>query len=400
VYGNIANLPLSNVTTGTMAFVSGNNRLYLWNGTGWFNIALINTNPTITGGANATYEFQTDGTPIVVSLTASDPEGIPITWDYDVTSGTLGNTAAVSQTGNVFTFTPSTNEADAGTFEITFTASDGVNIDTAASEFTLAFAVPPGQQAFTTPGTTSFVVPEGVNTICAVLIGAGATGGGGGGAGGSLRWINDLPVTPGETLTVFVGAGGGYGSTGPTTIKRGTDTLILASSNNTAGSWTVPEAANPSTAVGAGPFGGTVGGGNGGAGGGAPAQAGGGGAGGYSGNGGAGGANGSGGSAGSGGGGAGGNSNSANDNFVGGAGGGTGIFGEGPSGTTSRAGGSSGGAGTDGGYRSPAQGGAYGGGGGGTNGYYNGYSPGGNGAARIIWGTGRAFPSTNTQDMS
>ena len=140
VYGNIASLPLANVATGTMAFVSSNNRLYLWNGTGWFNIALINTNPTITGGADPTYLFATDGTPIVLTLTASDPEGIPLTWSYQVTSGALGNTATVSQADNVFTITPSTSSVDGGVFELTFSASDGVNVGTTSSTFTLRFS--------------------------------------------------------------------------------------------------------------------------------------------------------------------------------------------------------------------------------------------------------------------
>ena len=139
VYGNISGLPLSNVSTGSMAFVSSNNRLYLWNGTGWFNIALINTNPTITSGANPTYVFATDGTPIVLTLVASDPEGIPLTWSYEVTSGVLGNTATVVNVDNVFTITPSTNDADGGVFQLTFSASDGINIATAASSFTLVF---------------------------------------------------------------------------------------------------------------------------------------------------------------------------------------------------------------------------------------------------------------------
>jgi hypothetical protein len=139
VYGNISGLPLSNVSTGSMAFVSSNNRLYLWNGTGWFNIALINTNPTITSGADPSYVFATDGTPIVLTLVASDPEGIPLTWSYEVTSGVLGNIATVSQADNVFTITPSTNDADGGTFQLTFSASDGVNIGTAASSFSLVF---------------------------------------------------------------------------------------------------------------------------------------------------------------------------------------------------------------------------------------------------------------------
>jgi hypothetical protein len=140
VYATIDLLPLSNNSAGEMAYVTSNNRLYIWNGTGWFNIALINTNPTITQGPNPSYVFAIDGTPIVITLLASDPEGIPITWSYQVTSGTLGSTATISQNGNVFTITPSTDNADAGVFGVTFTASDGVNIATASSSFTLTFA--------------------------------------------------------------------------------------------------------------------------------------------------------------------------------------------------------------------------------------------------------------------
>jgi len=139
VYGNIGSLPLANVTTGSMAFVSGNNRLYLWNGTGWFNIALINTNPSITSGPDASYVFATDGTPTVLTLVAEDPEGFPITWSYQVTSGSLGNTATIVQADNVFTITPSNSPDYSGSFSVTFTASDGVNIATAASSFTLSF---------------------------------------------------------------------------------------------------------------------------------------------------------------------------------------------------------------------------------------------------------------------
>ena len=66
-------------------------------------------------------------------MTATDPEGLPIT--YSIASDTSGNIATVSQgTGastNVFTITPSTNTAYAGSFTLTFRASDGVNIATA-----------------------------------------------------------------------------------------------------------------------------------------------------------------------------------------------------------------------------------------------------------------------------
>ena len=141
VYANIAALPTSG-TAGDMAYVTATNRLYLWTGTGWYNIALINNNPTISG-VNATYNLAIDGTATTVTITATDPEGLPIT--YSIASDTSGNTATVAQgTGantNVFTITPSTNTAHAGTFSLTFRASDGVNIASAAASFTLQFNV-------------------------------------------------------------------------------------------------------------------------------------------------------------------------------------------------------------------------------------------------------------------
>ena len=139
VYATIAELPLSGNDAGDQAYVEENNRLYIWTGVGWFNIALINTNPTITSGPNASYVLAANGTPTVLTLVASDPEGLPITWSYQVTSGSLGSTATIVQSGNVFTITPSTNTDHAGTFGVTFTASDGVNLATAASTFTLSF---------------------------------------------------------------------------------------------------------------------------------------------------------------------------------------------------------------------------------------------------------------------
>ena len=137
VYATADLLP-GTANAGDMAFVSATNRLYLWNGSGWYNIALINTNPTISG-VSSSYALAIDGTATTVTITATDPEGLPIT--YSIASDTSGNIATVTQSSNVFTITPSTDDANAGTFSLTFRASDGVNIATAVSEFTLQFKV-------------------------------------------------------------------------------------------------------------------------------------------------------------------------------------------------------------------------------------------------------------------
>jgi len=137
VYATVDDLP-GTASAGDQAFVTASNRLYLWNGTGWYNIALINTNPSISG-ASASYGLASDGTPTVVTITASDPEGLPIT--YSIASDTSGNIATVTQNANVFTITPTTNTANGGTFSLTFRASDGVNVASAVSSFTLQFSV-------------------------------------------------------------------------------------------------------------------------------------------------------------------------------------------------------------------------------------------------------------------
>jgi hypothetical protein len=162
VYAAVDNLPTSGNITGSQAFVSGTNRLYIWNGSGWYNIALINNNPSISGVASS-YALAIDGTATTVTIVATDPEGLPIT--YSIASDTSASTATVAQgTGsntNVFTITPSTNSAHAGTFSLTFRASDGVNLATAVSSFTLQFKVV--NQKYTTALITSVGANNAVN---------------------------------------------------------------------------------------------------------------------------------------------------------------------------------------------------------------------------------------------
>lgn len=255
-----------------------------------------------------------------------------------------------------------------------------------------------GQESFITPGTFTWICPEGVTSVCAVAIGPGWNGvqinnQPYGGAGGGLGYKNNIPVVPGQSYTVVVGA-----------------------SNTTTGSYfgssdTVSGNAAESAALAGGTFTGD-GGGRGGTGG-RPTTfnqspdnyrygGGGGSSGSYDGNGGAGGNGGSG---------------SLNNVQVPGGTGGQGIRGGGGGFNNNPArGGGGGGAGANlyGGVgtaltvngNNGRPGGAYGGGGGGghvsyinavVTPYANGV--GGSGAVRIIWGEGRAFPSTNVEDI-
>ncbi len=143
------------MTTSDLAFVTANNNLYLYTGTGWFKVATVSNNsPSAITGVGATTVLAADGTASVITAVSTDPEGFPLTWSYSVSTGSLTNgggaTAAVSQADNVFTITPTTTAAYAGAFSLTFSASDGTNAATAISAFTLTFGIA-GTLKFSTP---------------------------------------------------------------------------------------------------------------------------------------------------------------------------------------------------------------------------------------------------------
>ena len=265
------------------------------------------------------------------------------------------------------------------------------------------------QTEYLTPGTYSFVVPAGVTSISAVCVGAGGSGCqnagsvpanfGGAGGGGALSYVNNISVTPGETLTVVVGAGGAIpgavdaqpGNAGGLSRIHRSGTDLVVANGGAAGLWS------------AGGAGGTPGvgtGGSGGPGGRDDSGGGGGGAGGYAGNGGTGASLGGGTAAGTSSGGAGGGGSGC-------GGGGVGLKGLGSTGS----GGGGGGGGSDGeaggNYVSPGatqRGGRCGGGSPGATkweawGAHITLQPGGDGGIRIIWGASRSYPSTNTADQ-
>jgi hypothetical protein len=305
-----------------------------------------------------------------------------------------------------------------------------------------------GQQDFTTAGTFTWVVPNGITSCSVVCVG----GGGGGsslgdlcGGGGALAYVNNISLTPGESMTVVVGAYGAGGSGNSSPASQGTSggaSIFKRSS-------TVLVQANGGSGARSGSTnGGTVAVGTGGAGG--TGVYGGGGAGGYSGAGGNGALYGASGASGSGGGGGGGGNNDSftqtlNTTYIppnsgpygsttqyistfpeGAGGGGVGILGSGSNGAggvknvSNATGGGGGSSGTSGGPSGNGYGGFYGGGGGGR--YvqqYDYFDSGGSavgadflaaygfdgntGAVRIIFPASgaitREFPSTNTGNL-
>jgi hypothetical protein len=71
--------------------------------------------------------------------------------------------------------------------------------------------------SFSTPGTTTWTAPAGVNSISILTVGGGGgggSGGGGGGGGASLTYANTVPVIPGTVYNIQVGAGGALDTDG------------------------------------------------------------------------------------------------------------------------------------------------------------------------------------------
>lgn len=313
-----------------------------------------------------------------------------------------------------------------------------------------------GEEIFSTPGTYNWVAPTGVTSVCVVCVGGGGASGkggnymGSGGAGGGLAYKNNITVVPGTSYDVIVGAGGaGFnGEAVPGTRSSsngGTSTFRWGSSGECSASGGQHGGGARDAhglPIGGSPSGTYDGGGNGGTCEGNYSMtgwpnyyllsSGGGGAGGYSGAGG----NGAGSreragtlidaTAGAGGGGGGGGArrvNATGASYGGASGGGVGLYGEKSNGAAGGtdvttegheqvaaniAGG--GGSGGEMGNLSPSAGtqakGFVDGGIGGSGGLYGGGAgschgqptvepggDGGNGAVRIIWGSGRSFPS-------
>ncbi len=138
-------------SAGDMALVSSVNKMYVYFLSGWWLMSsLQNASPSgITGNA-AIYDLAADGTPTTVTLSSSDPEGFPIVWTHSVISGSLGGTT-VTNVNNVFTITPSTDAADAGTFTLRFAAADGQGGESGSqSNFTLDFVFTVTNSRYTT----------------------------------------------------------------------------------------------------------------------------------------------------------------------------------------------------------------------------------------------------------
>ena len=143
-FNTLDSLPVTSLTAGQQAYVNANNRLYISDGSGWYNKALITLSPTMTLDPTGTITLSTDGaTASTVTIIPADSDTPTGLLSYSVESdGSMLGRAVLSQDSSVFTIRPLSADSGAtdGTFTLTFkTTDDAANFGTASADFSLTF---------------------------------------------------------------------------------------------------------------------------------------------------------------------------------------------------------------------------------------------------------------------
>jgi uncharacterized repeat protein (TIGR02543 family) len=138
-----------------------------------------------------------------ITITASDPYYSSMSWSGSGTASYSGSTNPVT----IAVDSPITETASFSSYVCS--SSGGLTCTTTTSG-------PSTLNTYTltgSPGSNTWVAPEGVTSVTYLIVGGGGSGGaagdGGGGGGGGGITTGTVGVTPGTGYNVYVGAGGG-----------------------------------------------------------------------------------------------------------------------------------------------------------------------------------------------
>lgn len=165
--------------------------------------------PTI---GTATQDDTSNGSTVIISYTAPTyGYNIPTITSftaYAVEDPTKTATVSTSSSGNITITGLALNTAY--TFKVYATNRHGNSQDSSASNSVTTYRIGSTLRIFT--GADTFVPPSGVTSVAICMMGGGGSGGGlngsGGGGGGALTYHNSVPVTPGTVYNIYIGAGG------------------------------------------------------------------------------------------------------------------------------------------------------------------------------------------------
>lgn len=145
-YQNLDALPTSSLTSGDQAWIESSGRLYISNGTGWYNIALLNLSPQFDSSIDAAYTLDDSTSSLSISVPASDSDNADNSLIYAYEWSDIGDSADYifrvaqdSAKSSDFTITPMGYDSaeanvaaghidsNSSSIGITFKASDGVS---------------------------------------------------------------------------------------------------------------------------------------------------------------------------------------------------------------------------------------------------------------------------------
>ena len=140
VFDALDSLPMTGLEEGDEAFVKNNNRLYISDGSGWYNTTLVNRSPTWATEPDATYDIADSATPLIITALATDSDNPDKSLlNQSVVSDSAQYMVTISNDSSVWTFTPKSadsvgvevaagNLVDSnGDFVYTFKWSDGIS---------------------------------------------------------------------------------------------------------------------------------------------------------------------------------------------------------------------------------------------------------------------------------
>ena len=151
---------MTGLSAGQQAYLTSNKRLYISNGSGWYNVASINATPTLSLSSTGTIAL-TPGSATTVTMTAADSDGTTPELSLE-SGGDLFKFATVSRDSSVVTITPRTADSAAtlgsdGSATLTFKASDGISVASVQNTFTLSFGPSGGNPLFYIEGESGLI---------------------------------------------------------------------------------------------------------------------------------------------------------------------------------------------------------------------------------------------------
>lgn len=246
-FTTLDSLPTTGLASGQQAWIESSGRMYISNGSGWYNVSLINQQPYWDSEPLTTYTIADSATPLIVTAKALDSDNSDLNLLHQsFVTDSAAYLVDITRDSSVFTFTPKSQDSigasvtagdltdsNVNDFIYTFKWSDGISFVSKAVTINYNFATYTVATGGTITeyssggidyrvhsflsGTTNFTVSTlgDDNTIALLLVGGGAGGGGGfnlsacggGGGAGAFREISSHTIAA-QTYSIVVGTGG------------------------------------------------------------------------------------------------------------------------------------------------------------------------------------------------